>query len=820
MSNHRKATGPVAASFERLEERRLLAAITGGIFNDLDTSRTYSKNEPTLPGITVFLDDNRNGQIDAGERTTTSDANGNWFFKGLDDGVYYVGQTLPTGFNQISPGAAGSGPAPFTISLRNGAGGTTTGVTASQLKVLNRAAKTWESIIIGSVPAALTDLGITGGIVIDVSSVALDGRGSYLGAAQPTQVRSDSMLPARGELFIDSADAAGLESTGNLYDVGLQEIAHTLGFGTLWKAKGLLVPGRFVGPKATAEYNKIFDRLEPGVPLQATGPDGIKNAKFSEAVLNDELMTTLLSPQNLAGDANKLSRITVASFADLGYDVDDSAGATLLSRGSPVDPTYLGSTLALQDRPTNVATVGDINSPGGPDAAAALGYVPFEQTVLVSGGEDVTGVLFANRLNTGPAIGAFNVSPQPVEIGQNVTLRAGALSDAEGDRIRQVTFYVESNGAPGLQTGAGGDTYIANDDDFATGGFRADAATDALSAGQNIFYARAADEFAATTTRVGVVTTIDPQALPATPTSVRINSTSATTATLTWKDNATNELGYQVQFSTGASFPDGATRTFRTKANVKSLVLSGLNPGVLYFYRVRAFNTAGQGTYAGGVSARQQTASTAIVDNTGAVNLKGAWATISDAPGFFQTDYLTDGNTGKSASKGKTAQFVLNVPVDGKYFVYGQWTQDSSNASNVPYTFTNGKGDTQTLLIDQSRRGGGWVLLGQFEFTKAGVNSVTLSTQSTNGQVIADAVQILPAGDTAQGLSASGLSASDLSVSGVAASGVAGRRSVGRYATVVTPGFDGSRLGGSRFGNNAITLPEYERNADLVTVIA
>ena len=54
--------------------------IAGNVFNDANGNRKRDKLEKDLEGITVFLDGNGNGMLDAGERFANSDKNGNFSF--------------------------------------------------------------------------------------------------------------------------------------------------------------------------------------------------------------------------------------------------------------------------------------------------------------------------------------------------------------------------------------------------------------------------------------------------------------------------------------------------------------------------------------------------------------------------------------------------------------------------------------------------------------------------------------------------------------------------------------------------------------------
>ncbi len=78
------------------------AEIKGNIWNDID-GNAVNNNEPNLAGWTVYLDTNNNNQLDTGETTTQTDANGNYTFNNLRPGNYNVAQIVQTGWKQTYP---------------------------------------------------------------------------------------------------------------------------------------------------------------------------------------------------------------------------------------------------------------------------------------------------------------------------------------------------------------------------------------------------------------------------------------------------------------------------------------------------------------------------------------------------------------------------------------------------------------------------------------------------------------------------------------------------------------------------------------------
>jgi hypothetical protein len=212
---------------------------------------------------------------------------------------------------------------PFTITIRFAGG-----LTARQKAAFRAAADRWTRVIVGDLPRARVGGQIIDDVLIIAQGVAIDGPGGILGQAGPTHLRPRSagaaaFLPARGVMSFDTADLAAMQAAGTLRGVIAHEMGHVLGIGTIWARKGLLrgAGGRnptFAGPRAVEEYRQL--RGAPRrrrVPVENTGGPGTRDSHWRERVFRAELMTSAISS---AG--NPLSRMTVASLGDLGYEVD------------------------------------------------------------------------------------------------------------------------------------------------------------------------------------------------------------------------------------------------------------------------------------------------------------------------------------------------------------------------------------------------------------------------------------------------------------------------------------------------------------------
>ncbi len=201
------------------------------------------------------------------------------------------------------------------------------GLSGAQQEVFELAKSRWEEIIIGDLPS----VDLPGGrrvddVLIEAQGAAIDGEGGILGQAGPELVRNGSNLPAKGMMQFDTADLAAMEANGSLEDVIFHEMGHVLGIGTIWGLKGLLVgcdPATanpvFLGTRAMEEFGDLIGDAPTPVPVANTGGPGTRCGHWRESIFGHELMTGFINAGN-----NPVSRLTIASMEDLGYEVDIS----------------------------------------------------------------------------------------------------------------------------------------------------------------------------------------------------------------------------------------------------------------------------------------------------------------------------------------------------------------------------------------------------------------------------------------------------------------------------------------------------------------
>src|SRR4051794_38327784 len=98
---NRRARGRFRRIFvEQLEDRSLLAMVSGNVFDDRNGNGSHDASEPGLEGRTITLDSGVDGTIDA---TTSTDSRGNYSFSDLAPGSYAIGEVATAGWRQTFP---------------------------------------------------------------------------------------------------------------------------------------------------------------------------------------------------------------------------------------------------------------------------------------------------------------------------------------------------------------------------------------------------------------------------------------------------------------------------------------------------------------------------------------------------------------------------------------------------------------------------------------------------------------------------------------------------------------------------------------------
>jgi len=197
--------------------------------------------------------------------------------------------------------------------------------TASQQQIARAAAKSVAGLIGKGLPTAIVDGKIIDDLNIKLSAANVDGAGGTQARTKIDFMRYGSLLPAQSLVQFDAVDLAQLEQSGQLFNVVQHEFLHALGFGNLWEAKGLVdYPNtslaRYNGKKAVSAFQEAGGLTET-IALENEG-DGSAGLHWNENLFGDELMSPDLNLGSATGDEAPISEVTIASLADLGYEVN------------------------------------------------------------------------------------------------------------------------------------------------------------------------------------------------------------------------------------------------------------------------------------------------------------------------------------------------------------------------------------------------------------------------------------------------------------------------------------------------------------------
>lgn len=130
-----------------------------------------------------------------------------------------------------------------------------------------------------------------------------------------------------------------------------------------------------------------------------------------------------------------------------------------------------------------------------------------------------------------------------------------------------------------------------------------------------------------------------------------------------------------------------------------------------------------------------------VVDELSAIK-KGNWKSSNHTPGYVGSGYHHDDNTGKG---NKSITYRANIHKRGKYDVQVSYAEGPNRSKKTPITVMHADGE-QKIYIDQTKPPallGSFTSVGVFRFEQVERDIVQITTEGTEGHVIADAVRLL-----------------------------------------------------------------------------
>src|SRR5262245_34956865 len=174
---------------------------------------------------------------------------------------------------------------------------------------------------------------------------------------------------------------------------------------------------------------------------------------------------------------------------------------------------------------------------------------------------------------------------------------------------------------------------------------------------------------------------------------------------LTWADNSNNEDGFEIDRLVGGLLD----ATLIVGANLSSYMDSGLSTGVVYCYRLRAFNSVGESSSSNQACATARDVSTNVTMNASPTNvspggiLSVSWSGISAptstdwiglySPGAANTSfiswfYVSCSTTAGSARASGSCSFVLPASLSGGSYELRLFANDGFTRLAITNSFT------------------------------------------------------------------------------------------------------------------------------------
>lgn len=317
--------------------------------------RVEDQSGQGVPGVIVTAEVVEGGGEVIGQSTAVSDASGEVTTPTWRLGRSALPQRLRLASGTASAEETATVATSFDISLRFvGA----QPVSPEHRRSFERAVARVRGLVTGDLPPVnatasefeLDDCGVEGAgrldeVIDDVLILAavgpIDGPRGVLAQAGPCLVRTGGdRLTAVGVMSFDAEDLGVFLQGAAFEDVIAHEIIHVLGFGTLWRERGLVLAADTEDPRYAGLQghhgclaSSWATACGGAIALEAGGGTGTALGHWRESVFGDELLTGYYGSRG-----SVLSTMTAGAMRDLGFTVNTAAADVALPLLSPRDP--------------------------------------------------------------------------------------------------------------------------------------------------------------------------------------------------------------------------------------------------------------------------------------------------------------------------------------------------------------------------------------------------------------------------------------------------------------------------------------------------
>ncbi|MFB2879592.1 S8 family serine peptidase [Aerosakkonemataceae cyanobacterium BLCC-F46] len=282
------AAGEIASN-NNFGNQVLPGKISGVKWNDADGDGELDASEAKLSGWTIFLDNNQNGELDAGEISTVTNAQGKYEFTNLAAGTYAVTEVLKPGWIQTSPTAL-SNPGFETGDFKNWQ---TLGNKKIETSAFNSGPKegTYQALLTNGV-GSVSDTNLE--TSLNLSSGSLDALGNG-NATEGSVIQRTVTVTAGAKLTFDWNFLTS-EGTPSFYNdfsfVAISSDTTTDTISTLANTNNSFTPSSTIFPKETGFGTFSYTFTNPGTYTIGVGVMDVADSGVNSAVLVDNFSLT------------------------------------------------------------------------------------------------------------------------------------------------------------------------------------------------------------------------------------------------------------------------------------------------------------------------------------------------------------------------------------------------------------------------------------------------------------------------------------------------------------------------------------------------